>query len=58
VERYQEADVFVYSSVMTKQRRWDVIPNVLVAVMASGTPVIFTFIARIQELLQNGKTAF
>jgi glycosyltransferase involved in cell wall biosynthesis len=55
VEWYRAADVFVHPSVMTKEGRWDVIPNVLVEAMASGTPVISTFIAGIQELVQNGK---
>lgn len=52
---YHEADVFVHPSVVTRNGRRDVIPNVLVEAMASGTPVVSTFIAGIQELVQNGK---
>ena len=52
---YHEADVLVHPSVVTKQGRRDVIPNVLVEAMASGTPVISTRLSGIQELIQHGK---
>jgi colanic acid/amylovoran biosynthesis glycosyltransferase len=53
--RYQKADVFVHPSVVTKNGNRDVIPNVLVEAMASGTPVISTRLSGIQELIQDGK---
>jgi colanic acid/amylovoran biosynthesis glycosyltransferase len=53
--RYQQADVFVHPSVVTKNGNRDVIPNVLVEAMASGTPVISTQLSGIQELIQDGE---
>jgi colanic acid/amylovoran biosynthesis glycosyltransferase len=55
VEQYHNADVFVHPSVVTKRGNQDVIPNVLVEAMASGTPVISTRLTSIQELIQDGK---
>jgi glycosyltransferase involved in cell wall biosynthesis len=55
VDHYHKADVFVHPSVVTKRGNQDVIPNVLVEAMASGTPVISTRLGSIQELIQDGK---
>ncbi len=55
VEHYHKADVFVHPSIVTKRGNQDVIPNVLVEAMASGTPVISTNLNSIQELIQDGK---
>jgi glycosyltransferase involved in cell wall biosynthesis len=52
---YHQADVFVHPSVVTEKGNRDVIPNVLVEAMASGTPVISTRLSGIQELIQDGK---
>jgi colanic acid/amylovoran biosynthesis glycosyltransferase len=54
-EHYRKADLFVHPSVVTKNGNRDVIPNVLVEAMASGTPVISTRLSGIQELIQDGK---
>ncbi|MGH7824514.1 MAG: glycosyltransferase family 4 protein [Candidatus Binatia bacterium] len=54
-EHYHQADVFVHPSVITRKGNRDVIPNVLVEAMASGTPVVSTRLAGIQELIDDGK---
>lgn len=55
-ERYHEADVFVHPSVVTTTGNRDVIPNVLIEAMASGTPVISTRLSGIQELIEDGES--
>ncbi|HWO42457.1 MAG TPA: glycosyltransferase [Candidatus Eisenbacteria bacterium] len=52
---YHRADVFIHPSVVTRTGNRDVIPNVLVEAMASGTPVISTRLSGIQELIENGR---
>lgn len=55
-ERYNKADVFVHPSVVAKNGNRDVIPNVLVEAMASGTPVISTRLSGIQELINENQS--
>lgn len=54
-EQYRNADVLVHPSVVTRDGNRDVIPNVLIEAMASGTAVISTRLSGIQELIREGK---
>lgn len=53
-DHYRQADLFVMPAVVAKNGERDVIPNVLVEAMASGTPVVATYMPGIQELVQDG----
>jgi len=55
---YQEADIFVLSSVTAEDGDQEGIPVVLMEAMAAQLPVISTFHSGIPELIEDGKNGF
>ena len=52
---FEEADIFVAPSIMTSEKAFDGLPNVLIEAMASKTPVVATSVSGIPEAIKNGE---
>jgi len=52
---FEEADIFVAPSIMTLEKAFDGLPNVLIEAMASKTPVVATSVSGIPEAIKDGE---